>query len=119
MRSIRWNFTRGQDRYQRGKAVFKTSLHGRINEGGKNRKLYHYIIWQTFAHWLPQYKQGRDKLHKWINMKAYENTQINNLVYPCNMYGYNIKFTDGYGNKTNYLKIDAKQLEQIKNILIN
>jgi len=50
-------------------------------------------------------------------MKAYENTEINNLVYPCNTYGYNVQFTDGYGNKTKYLKIDAKQLEQIKNII--
>ena len=50
-------------------------------------------------------------------MKAYENTQINNLVYPCNTYGYNVQFTDGYGNKTKYLKINAKQLEQIKNII--
>ena len=52
-------------------------------------------------------------------MKTYENTQINNLVYPCNTCRYNVQFTDGYGNKTNYLKIDAKQLEQIKNIIIN
>ena len=50
-------------------------------------------------------------------MKEYENTEINNLVYPCNTYGYNVQFTDGYGNKTKYLKIDAKQLEQIKNII--
>ena len=68
---------------------------------------------------MPQYRQRANKLHKSINMKAYENTQINNLVYPCNTYGYNVQFTDGYGNKTKYLKIDAKQLEQIKNILIN
>ena len=52
-------------------------------------------------------------------MKTYENTQINSLVYPCNDYGYNVQFTDGYGNKTKYLKIDSKQLEQIKNIIIN
>ena len=50
-------------------------------------------------------------------MKTYENTQINNLVYPCDVYGYNVQFIDGYGNKTNYLKIDAKQLKRIKNIL--
>jgi hypothetical protein len=50
-------------------------------------------------------------------MKAYESEQIYNLVYPCNVYGYNIQITDGYGNKTKYIKIDAKQLEQIKNII--
>ena len=50
-------------------------------------------------------------------MKTYENTQINNLVYPCNTYGYNVQITDGYGNKTKYLKIDSEQLEQIKNTI--
>lgn len=50
-------------------------------------------------------------------MKKYENNELNNLVFPCETYGYNIQFTDGYGNKTKYLKIDARQFNEIKNII--
>ena len=48
--------------------------------------------------------------------RIYEVDQINKLEQT--IYGYNIQIRDGNGNKTNYIKIDAKQLEQIKLILL-
>ena len=46
----------------------------------------------------------------------YEVNQINKLKQT--IYGYNMQIRDGNGNKTNYIKIDNKQLEQIKAMLL-
>lgn len=54
--------------------------------------------------------------------KTQHNDYIENLfkdlVLNDTTYNYNIKIHDGYGNSTRYLKIDANQLNQIKDILI-
>ena len=52
-------------------------------------------------------------------MKKYEKNQLENLVKDCPVYGYQIQVYDGYGNKTNWLRINSKQLEEIAKIIIN
>ena len=53
-----------------------------------------------------------------IEHNNYIESLFANLVLNDTTYNYNIKIHDGYGNSTRYLKIDANQLNQIKNILI-
>lgn len=48
--------------------------------------------------------------------RIYEIDQINKLEQT--IYGYNIQIRDGKLNKTNYININDKQLEQIKAILL-
>ena len=65
-----------------------------------------------FLHNLKHKKQMR-----LINEK-YINNEFGKLIENDPIYGFNFSIYDGYGNKTNFLKCNAKQLEQIKNILI-
>lgn len=51
--------------------------------------------------------------------QEYINNEFSNLVLNDNHYGYQFSIYDGYGNRTKFLRVDAYQLQQIKNILIN
>lgn len=48
----------------------------------------------------------------------YIESLFKDLVLNDTTYNYSVKIHDGYGNSTRYLKIDANQLNQIKDILI-
>jgi hypothetical protein len=69
----------------------------------KNRK--------QFLHNLKYKKEMR------IINKEYIYNEFGKLIETDTMYGFNFSIYDGYGNKTKFLKCNAKQLEQIKNIL--
>lgn len=50
--------------------------------------------------------------------KQYIQNEFKKLVLNDNYYKYQFSIYDGYGNRTKFLKIDANQLEQIRDILL-